>query len=165
MKKMLMSLLCLLMCLSLLACTKSNNDTVSDNRADIIDLEKCEIGYELPTYPNSDFIFKTEKGEIVEISNFKVVLTEKNSIIGEEPINHEFILRRYWVTVTFDGKTNPTLAGKKVGISQSISPGYSSGGSASFKTVVGNDGMFSFMADFCVGRYIYDFTLGEIYFS
>ena len=151
------------MCFSLSACA-NDKDNVASNQSYTIDLEKCEIGYELPTYPNADFTFKTERGEIVEISNFKVALKEKNTIITEDPIDEKFMYNRFIIIVTFDGKVDPTLAGKKVSFSLLVNSAMHGYSGCSSETVVGEDGTFSFSGVGETNRYIYEFLFGDVRF-
>ena len=152
------------MCFSLSACA-NDKDNVAINQSYLIDLEKCEIGYEFPTYPNTDFTFITKKGEIVEISNFKVALKEKNTAITGDPINTEFMYKRFIIIVTFDGKVDPTLAGKKVSFSLLQDSAMHSYSTCSSKTIVGEDGTFCFSGVNETSRYIYDeFLFGDVSF-
>ena len=145
--------------------TADNQSNIVDNQAYAIDLEKCDIGYELPVYPSCNFKFKTNRNEIAEISNFKVVLKEKNTVITEDPIDQKFMYNRFIIIVTFDGKVDPTLAGKKVW----FEPLYNSTGHSyslcSSETIVGEDGSFSFSGVDEVDRYIYEFLFGKISFG
>jgi hypothetical protein len=145
--------------------TVDNQSNIIDNQAYAIDLEKCDIGYELPVYPSCNFKFKTSRDEIVEISNFKVVLKEKNTIITQDPIDREFMWERFIVTITFEGKADVMLAGKKIW----FEPLYNSTGHSyslcSSETIVGEDGSFSFSGASAVDRYIYEFLFGKISFG
>ena len=155
MKKILSILLCLFLCFTLGAITGcSSEDT-------LIDLEDCKIGYELPVYPNVSFVFEIEDGTLVEISNYKVVLKEKNTHIGNDPLTHDFFRGRYVVSVSFHGKTDPKYVGYSVHFSRLIRPGYYASGKGA---LVGENGEFDFEATFFVERYISEFVFGEIEF-
>ena len=159
MKKILSLLLSFYMCLCFVACVNNKVEGMNENQVCIIDLEKCEIGYELPVDPDYDFKFKTNKGEIVEISNFKATLKEKNSLINEDVIDENSLKCEYIIKVSFDGKTDPALAGKSVYFSHKIVANVHGGGTVS---VVGEDGTFKVDAKFRSDRYIIDFKFGRL---
>ena len=163
MKRILLYLLCLLICISLSAC-QTDKDNVASNQSYAIDLEKCEIGYELPVYPNSDFTFQTAQGEIVEIFNFKVTLKEKNTIITKDPIDQNFMYNRFIIAVTFDGKVDPTLTGKKVRLALLEDSAMHAYNILSSETIVGEDGKFSFSGVCETNRYVYEVLFGYVNF-
>ena len=156
MKKNISLILVAFMLLFLIGCT--------NNQVCVIDLEQCEIGYELPVYPGCDFKFKTDDGEIVEVSNFRVILKEKNSVSIDETIDENFMKKRYVVAVLFDGKTDPKLAGKKVGFGQLTSATMSMYNGVSTNTTVENDGTFKFEGESKIDRYISECTFGYVAF-
>ncbi len=84
----------------------------ADDLQNTIDLEKCEIGDELPIYPNFEFDYKVNDEITVHVNSIKLILTEKNTIKQNE-VNEGYYYP-YTMTIKVSATTSPSNAGKKL---------------------------------------------------
>lgn len=82
----------------------------ADDLQNTIDLEKCEIGDELPIYPNFEFDYKVNDEITVHVNSIKLILTEKNTIKQNE-VNEGYYYP-YTMTIKVSATTSPSNAGK-----------------------------------------------------
>jgi uncharacterized protein YxeA len=109
-KKIIAVLLCLL-CLSPFAisgCNKNNSNTDSQ----IIDLANCEIGYELPVYPECEFNYKINEECTVHVKSIKATLIQKNTISENDTLDSEF--HPYIIHISAIGSTDMKFEGKEL---------------------------------------------------
>ncbi len=100
MKKFIVTVLCAVVTLcsiSFAACSSSSD-------SGLINLADCEIGYELPVYPDCEFDYKVDDDCVVHISEIKAVLTAKNEINAGDLVEDKFY--RYEITLSANGYTN-----------------------------------------------------------
>lgn len=120
MKKIVVFLMCALLCFTLFAiagCGEQNQgaDAIAD----------MKIGSELPVYPNSAFDYKcvAEDGSeyLIRISKISVTLIDKIDASSSDPITGMFYPYKYSVAVS--GTTSPEHAGRKFYIYFSFASG------------------------------------------
>ncbi|MCD8372956.1 MAG: hypothetical protein LUD27_06630 [Clostridia bacterium] len=97
MKKFICTALCSLIALSAVPLASCSNNS------GLINLADCEIGYELPVYPDCEFDYKIDDDCVVHISEIKAVLTAKNEINEGDVIEDEFYYR-YEISITIEAQ-------------------------------------------------------------
>ena len=118
MKKFALVLLIALLCLPVLAFA-----ACADPADDPYDLSTKEIGYEIPVYPDCEFSYvvkwterdpetseEIEKSCTIKITEFKAILTQKNSIEATSTVDERFY--RHYVTFQAKGKTDIAYVGQ-----------------------------------------------------
>lgn len=99
MKKFIVSAVCAVVALCSIpfaACSSSENNG-------LINLADCEIGYELPVYPDCEFDYKVDDDCVVHISEIKAVLTAKNEINEGDLVEKDYYYYRYIITANVKG--------------------------------------------------------------
>lgn len=105
MKKFIVSAICAAVALCSISFSACSDNT-ADSNSGLINLADCEIGYELPVYPDCEFDYKVSDDCTVHISEIKAVLTAKNEINEGDFIEENFY--RYEITLRATGKVTTT---------------------------------------------------------
>lgn len=130
----------------------------ADDSQNTIDLEKCEIGDELPIYPNCEFDYKVDENYTVHISSIKLTLVEKKYIIKDSCIDDSFY--KYTIKFAANGSTHKTLSGKTVDIRLA-----DIGLQYSLRLEINEDGSFGGDTEIYTNSYIIPLTFFKIVIS
>lgn len=114
----------LVVCLSLICLMFTFGLTACGDKAETLDLADCEIGYELPVYPNCKFNYKITYDDykqqtldvpvIVNIDNINAILVEKNDINEDDVLEQPFHM--YKINLVIVGHTDKELSGRELRI-------------------------------------------------
>lgn len=108
MKKFVSIVLCV-MCVALasiglVGCGEEDKDALPD-------LADCEIGYELPVYPDFEFDYVIDEECTIHMTSIKATLIEKNKIDPNVPLTEQFF--PYVFSIEATATTTPNNAGRK----------------------------------------------------
>lgn len=127
----------------------------ADDSQSSIDLEKYEIGDELPIYPNCEFDYKVNDECTVHISSIKLTLVEKREITENCVIENDFF--KYTFNLIVTGVTHSDFSQKNIEITfNAFINSYST------STKINNDGTFVANMILDTNSYINQLTFRKI---